>query len=168
MKTKGIVRILIILAILISNVSCDQISKNVVRQAIEYHERIGFVNDYVTLTKVENTGAFLSLGNELPNILRIILLIALPTFVMTLGLFFLLTKTKLTQSTLVGGSFVLGGGIGNMYDRIVYGSVTDFMLIDFGIFQTGVFNMADVSIMVGMFVILIQSFRKKMSDEISS
>lgn len=136
------------------------------RQTIEYHEQIGFVNDYVTLTKIENTGAFLSLGNDLPNALRIILLIALPVFVMTYGLFFLLTKTNLPKPTLVGISFVLGGGIGNMYDRIIYGSVTDFLHIDFVIFQTGIFNMADVSIMVGMFLILIQSFRKKIGGEL--
>lgn len=166
MKTKIILRTLIILTLLILNVSCDQISKNIIRQTIEYNERIGFVHDYVTLTKIENTGAFLSLGNDLPNALRIILLIALPVFVMTYGLFFLFTKTSMSKPTLVGISFVLGGGIGNMYDRIIYGSVTDFMHIDFVIFQTGIFNMADVSIMVGMFLILIQSFRKRMGGEL--
>ncbi len=166
MRTKGIVRVLIILVILISNVSCDQISKSIVRQNIEYNERIGLVSDYLTLIKIENTGAFLSLGNELPNALRIIFLIALPVFVMTCALFFLLTKTSLPKPTLVGISFVLGGGIGNMYDRIIYGSVTDFIHIDFVIFQTGIFNMADVSIMVGMFLILIQSIRKRMGGEL--
>ncbi|MEO7989135.1 MAG: signal peptidase II [Chryseolinea sp.] len=166
MKTKIILRTVIILTLLILNVGCDQISKSIVRQTIEYNERIGFVNDYVTLTKIENTGAFLSLGNDLPNALRIILLIALPVFVMTYGLFFLFTKTNLSKSTLIGISFVLGGGIGNMYDRIIYGSVTDFLHIDFVIFQTGIFNMADVSIMVGMFLILMQSVRKRMGGEL--
>src|SRR6478609_3001652 len=166
MRTKGIIRVVVILVILISSVGCDQISKNIVRQSIEYNEQIGFVNDYLTLTKVENKGAFLSLGNELPNALRIIFLIALPVFVMTYGLFFLFTKTNLSKSMLVGISFVLGGGIGNMYDRIVHGSVTDFMHIDFVIFQTGIFNMADVSIMTGMFLILIRPFYKEMSGKL--
>lgn len=168
MRRKEIIRVFIILAILISNVSCDQISKNLVRQTIEYNEQVGFVNDYLTLTKVENTGAFLSLGNELPNALRIILLIALPVFVMTYGLFFLFTKTNISNTTRVGLSFALGGGIGNIYDRITYGSVTDFLHIDFIIFQTGVFNMADVSIMVGMFLILLQSFRKRSHGELET
>ena len=52
-----------------------------------------------------------------------------------------------------------------MYDRIKFGSVTDFLFIDLGgVFRTGVFNMADVSIMVGMgFLILfyIQDATKK-------
>ena len=58
-------------------------------------------------------------------------------------------------------SFAIGGGIGNIYDRIIHGSVTDFMHIDFGFFETGIFNMADVSIMVGMLLFLVQSYLKK-------
>ena len=54
--------------------------------------------------------------------------------------------------------FAIGGGIGNIYDRVVHGSVTDFLHIDLVIFQTGIFNMADVSLMVGMGLFLIQSF----------
>ncbi|HPH46278.1 MAG TPA: signal peptidase II [Chryseolinea sp.] len=166
MKTNFILRTLIILVILIINVSCDQISKSIVRQTIQYNERIGLVNDHVTLTKVENIGAFLSLGNSLPNILRIILLIVLPGLAMAYGLYFLLTKTTMPKATLIGLSFVLGGGIGNMYDRITYGSVTDFVHIDFIIFQTGVFNMADVSIMMGMFLILIQASTKELTGKL--
>ncbi len=166
MKMNFVTRTLIILVILIINVSCDQISKSIVRNTIEYNERIGLVNDYVTLTKVENVGAFLSLGNSLPNISRIILLIILPVLAMAFGLYFLLTRTTMSKATLIGLSFVLGGGIGNMYDRITYGSVTDFLHIDFVIFQTGVFNMADVSIMIGMFLILIQSFTKELNGTV--
>ncbi|MFA6946987.1 MAG: signal peptidase II [Pedobacter sp.] len=55
---------------------------------------------------------------------------------------------------LTGWCFVIGGGIGNLYDRIVHGSVTDFLHLDLGVFQTGIFNMADVSIMLGMVLIL--------------
>jgi signal peptidase II len=58
-------------------------------------------------------------------------------------------------------SFAIGGGIGNIYDRLVHGSVTDFMHINFGLFQTGIFNMADVSIMVGMFIFLAQSYSRQ-------
>ena len=57
--------------------------------------------------------------------------------------------------------FIIGGGIGNIYDRFVYGSVTDFFHIDFVIFQTGIFNMADVSVMVGMFILLGEFYLKR-------
>ncbi len=53
--------------------------------------------------------------------------------------------------------FLIGGGIGNIYDRIVYGSVTDFLHMDFVLFRTGIFNLADVSIMVGIGLLLLQN-----------
>ena len=60
---------------------------------------------------------------------------------------------------------IVGGGIGNLYDRIAYGSVTDFMHIKFGVLQTGVFNVADMSIMAGMFIILFHAWFKKKPAE---
>lgn len=151
------------MAILVVNVGCDQISKTVVRQSIEYHERISLLNDYVTLTKVENTGAFLSMGNSLSGPLRSVLLIILPILALAYGCIFLLTRVHLPKIFLIGLGFVIGGGIGNIFDRIMYGSVTDFLHIDFGIFQTGIFNLADVSIMIGSFILLLNSFYYKAS-----
>jgi len=52
-----------------------------------------------------------------------------------------------------------------LYDRVMHGSVTDFMHIDFIIFQTGIFNVADMSIMAGMFIIIIDSFLKSRKEK---
>jgi signal peptidase II len=158
MKAKRLLRTLVILIILSSNVGCDQISKNIVRQRLDYNEQVSLIKNYLTLTKVENTGAFLSIGRSLPNPLKILLLTIFPVVVLGIALFYLLTKNKISNLTVIGICFIVGGGIGNIYDRIVYGSVTDFLHIDFVIFETGVFNMADVSIMIGMFTILLDSF----------
>ena len=78
-----------------------------------------------------------------------------PDVAMVLGLGISSFKTGF-GNMLIGLCFVIGGGVGNLFDRIVYGSVTDFLYLKFGIFQTGIFNMADVSIMTGMSVILLQ------------
>lgn len=77
-----------------------------------------------------------------------------------LSAIFLITKYNLKSSTVLGVCFVLGGGIGNVYDRLVHGSVTDFLFIDFGIFHTGIFNMADVSIMIGTFLIVVSMYSR--------
>jgi len=163
MKIKRIARALIIFAILCCNVGCDQISKTLVRQTLAYNEEIGVIEDFVTLTRIENTGAFLSLGHALPGPVKILLLTILPVLVLGGALIFVLRKSDLSDLTILGICFVIGGGIGNIYDRIVYGSVTDFLHIDFGIFQTGIFNMADVSIMTGMFIVVVASYLKSHS-----
>lgn len=166
METKNILRIIIILSILIVNVGCDRVTKVIVRESLNYNESISYLNNHLTLTKVENTGAFLSLGNNLPEFLRVSVLIVFPVLALILALLFLLFKKGLSKWTLTGLAFVIGGGIGNLYDRIVFGSVTDFLHINFVAFQTGIFNMADVSIMVGMFLILMQAFTQKTTNQL--
>lgn len=160
-----IIRNLIIILIVIANIGCDQISKKVVRDSVEPGDRIEIINQNFLLMNVENDGAFLSFGSDFSPVLRKILLLGLPLLMLVGVLFYLFSQAKLPKVALIGWSFVIGGGIGNMYDRIKFGSVTDFLFIDLGgIFRTGVFNMADVSIMVGMgFLILfyIQDARKK-------
>jgi len=115
----------------------------------------------MTLTRVENTGAFLSTGHDLPQPLKLLLLTILPALVLGLGFVFVLTKKNLSNVMTLGVCFVVGGGIGNIYDRIRIGSVTDFLHLDFVLFQTGIFNMADVSIMCGMALIIIDSYFKR-------
>jgi len=161
MNSKNIIRIILIFAILLSNVGCDQISKSIVRNNVDYYENIELINNHFTLTKVENSGAFLSLGTSLPAPVKIIVLNILPLLALLAGIVFLLVKSNLPRITVIGLSFIIGGGLGNIYDRIMFGSVTDFFHMNFVIFQTGIFNMADVSIMVGMFLIIVQSLTKK-------
>lgn len=163
-KNKTIRNILIIL-IVIANISCDQISKKVVRESVEPGSRIEIINQNFLLMNVENDGAFLSAFSTAPQFVKNIVLLGLPTIMLIGVLFYLFSQSKLPKVALIGWSFVIGGGIGNMFDRIKFGSVTDFLFIDLGgVFRTGVFNMADVSIMVGMgFLILfyIQDSMKK-------
>jgi signal peptidase II len=160
-KSSKIFRIILVLAILIFNVGCDQLSKSFVRKTLTYNQHVAYLQNHFTIIKVENTGAFLSLGNSLPGFLKIIILMILPSLVLLIGLYLILIKSNVSGLYLVAISFILGGGIGNIFDRIVHGSVTDFLHIDFIIFQTGIFNLADLSIMAGFFIILTDIILQK-------
>ena len=160
-KQKKIIHFIVILFLVALNVGCDQVSKIIVRQKVGYNENISLIENHLTLTKVENTGAFLSMGDELPDALRFTLLSLMPILVLGFGLYYLLTQSDLPRFMQFGMCCLLGGGIGNIYDRLKFGSVTDFLHIDFGLFSTGVFNFADVSIMIGIGMLFILSFKKK-------
>ncbi|HYF66998.1 MAG TPA: signal peptidase II [Ohtaekwangia sp.] len=160
LKSRNIIRTVLIVIVLLSNISCDQLSKRMVRKHIHYDAQIELITNHVTLTRVENSGAFLSLGNALPAMVKFIVLSLLPLMALLYGLVFVFRTYALPRLSLLAFCFVIGGGIGNIYDRIVYGSVTDFLHIDFVLFETGIFNMADVSIMVGILLILITLLRK--------
>lgn len=160
-QKKKNIRLVLLLFILALNIGCDQVSKEIARKNLAYDQQVTIIKDRFILTKVENTGAFLSAGNTLPTPIRYGLLIVMPILVLGYGVFFLLYKTNLPQLMQIGLCFLIGGGIGNIYDRVVFGSVTDFMHMDFGLFRTGVFNLADVSIMIGIGLLLLSSFKQK-------
>ncbi|TFF38950.1 signal peptidase II [Mucilaginibacter psychrotolerans] len=162
---KTVYRAIVILVVLALNIGCDQVSKSIVRQKLSYEQPISFIHDHFTLIKIENTGAFLSVGETLSNPYRFILLTLLPVLSLLAGVIFLIVQKNFSRLILAGMICVLGGGIGNIYDRIAHGSVTDFMHIRFGIFQTGIFNVADVSIMVGIGLILLDALVKKMEEK---
>ena len=164
-KLSGIIRTLLIIGILVSNISCDQLTKSMVRSQVSHDEQISLLSDRIMLTRVENAGAFLSLGTALPSLAKLAILILIPVLVLLSGIYFVFHRNDIQSATLVGICFVLGGGIGNIYDRIIYGSVTDFLHINFGLFQTGIFNLADVSIMIGIFIVLFDTYRSKSLSE---
>lgn len=149
----------VLLFLVAFNFGIDQISKKIVRLEINDYEQISIIKDRFTLSKVENSGAFLSLGDNMPSFFRLIILTGLPLLFLGYGLYYLFSKPNLAGKMQTALCFLIGGGIGNLYDRIVNGSVTDFMHMDFYMFQTGIFNFADISIMIGIGILLFQSLK---------
>jgi len=153
-KSAAMLKTAAILVIIMANIGCDQVAKHIVRQKMDTYQSISFMHDHFTLLRTENTGAFLSLGDHIYAPVKFVLLSLLPLLVLVGGVVFLVGNKSLSKIPLICGCFIIGGGIGNIYDRLLYGSVTDFMHIGFGVFQTGIFNMADVSVMVGVLGLL--------------
>jgi signal peptidase II len=161
MNTKSLLRNMLILSVICCNIGCDQVSKKIVRDNIAANEIVAVIDNHFIVMHVENTGAFLSLGDSLPKPVKDILLSLLPVLALSFGLVYVSIKQNLTGISLLGLCSVLGGGIANIFDRIAYGSVTDFLHIDFGIFKTGIFNVADVSITAGALLLMMHSLFKK-------
>jgi signal peptidase II len=147
-------RILLILFVLVLNIGCDQATKSIARKIIAEDDRIVLCDEHLTLMRSENTGAFLSLGAGLSDSTRAMLLSLLPMLALGFGLFFVLTRGSISNTVAWGMGCLLGGGIGNVYDRMVHGSVTDFLYLHFGPLHTGVFNLADMSIVIGMLILV--------------
>lgn len=148
------IRRILIIAIVLLNIGCDQFSKNIALQ-----ECIQVINDNFILTNVENTGAMLGFVQNLSPVLKAIFLKGLTLIVLLVLLARTLQKTNLNPWMILAFAFVIGGGIGNLIDRITYGSVTDFFQIKLGFFKTGIFNMADVSVTLGVLIILFLSIK---------
>ena len=150
--------VIIIILSLLSCVGCDQATKAVAKVHLQGSDTRSFVGDTFRLQYAENKGAFLGMGASLPEGVRT----AVFTFgvgAVLVGFFgYLLLVPGIPQSTTVALSLVVGGGLGNLIDRIVYGGyVVDFLNIGLGSLRTGIFNVADVSIMAGGIFLIAKS-----------
>lgn len=150
-----------IIILVLLNIGCDQISKEVVRKNVKSKDYIALIDEYFILTNIENEGAMLGFGANFSPILKKILLQGLPLLILLILLHRTLTKPNLNRWLITAFAFVIGGGIGNLMDRIYYGSVTDFFQIRLGVLKTGIFNMADVSVTFGVLLILVLSLTHK-------
>jgi len=146
----------LILLIIVLVIVLDQVSKIIVRHDVALNSRIAVIDNVVTLTRVENTGAFLSLGEHLSKAAYNGIMIFVPVIVLGYALFYLLKHDYESPAMTIGISLIVSGGAGNLIDRILYGSVTDFLHFNFGLFQTGIVNIADMSITAGFIILFIK------------
>lgn len=126
-----------------------------------------YLNDVFRLVYAENTGAFLSLGSDMNDNLRYWVLAVVPVLVLLYIFFHVLTAKNLHIVQQAAFGFILGGGLSNIYDRIMEGRVVDFMNMGFGTLRTGIFNVADMSIMLGLFLMVPFLFQKQAPAEVA-
>jgi signal peptidase II len=151
------IKALLILLVFFPLVGCDRYTKVQAVSLLKGQEPLSFLNGFFSLTYHENTGGMLSLGADLSDELRVILFTFLVGLVLVGGLVYMLIKPMDKYSFIVG-LLILSGGFGNLYDRAVNdGRVVDFMLLQIGPLETGVFNVADIAIMTGLFGFLFVS-----------
>jgi signal peptidase II len=120
-----------------------------------------YLNDMFRLVYAENTGAFLSLGSGMNDTLRYWVLAIVPVLVLLYIFYHVLTTQNLHISQQAAFGFILGGGLSNIFDRVMEGRVVDFMNMGIGSLRTGIFNVADMSIMLGLFMMVPFLFQKQ-------
>ena len=155
-------RNLFIALLVIFNVAIDQITKIWVRANLIYGKPEEVIGDTFIFQYVENEGAFLGMGSDMNPTLHFILLKLLPLLVLGYVVYYILKNKTLDRLSLIAFCCIVGGGISNVFDRFAFGKVTDFLFIDLGgIFKTGIFNLADVSVTTGMLILIFSNFLLK-------
>ena len=156
----------LVLAILLSCVGCDQVTKQIARQQLDGQPPRSYFGDTFRLVYAENQGAFLGLGGQLPPTARWAVLVLMNS-VLTLGIAVVLAwQPRLTLYRALAGSLLLAGAVGNLIDRLFNnGLVIDFLNLGIGPLRTGIFNVADVAISLGAVLLIVSGFRGTDSDE---
>jgi signal peptidase II len=150
-------RIILFCICCLTFISCDRVTKDLAKEHLKDKATKTYLNDTVRLQYVENTGAALSLGDDLPKQVSFWLLSILPLLILS-GLFIYTLKNlqQMGAMKVFSIALVFSGGIGNIIDRLLYDRhVTDFLNVGIGNIRTGIFNVADVCVTSGVIGLLI-------------
>jgi signal peptidase II len=148
--------LLIALAVLL----LDRITKWAIGQTIPLEDAINIIPGFFRLTHLENTGAAFSLFADSTSPFRTALLIAFSVAALAVICFLLWKDRNVSNAGAVALSLILGGAVGNLWDRLAYGKVTDFLDFYIGPHHWPPFNVADSAIVVGALLLLLRMLRK--------
>jgi signal peptidase II len=150
-------RLLLVVAVL-GTIGCDRVTKHVATTTLAGQPSRSYLGGTVWLGYAENRGGLLSLGASLPSSVRAVIFTGL-TGLMLVGVTALGFRHRWRGWHAVGLALFVSGGASNWIDRVVQGSVVDFMHVGVGPLRTGIFNVADVAIMVGAIIVVLVDFR---------
>ena len=149
-------RTILILFVIFGCIGCDQAAKSIAQRELLSNAPIAFLGRMIHFQYTENSGALLGVGSGLPATVRFWLLIVFAGAALAAILAFAIMDRNLRKSDIFALSMVLGGGLGNLTDRLLRGGVViDFMRISIGPFETAIFNLADVMITFGLAFLLL-------------
>jgi len=158
-------RLWVFCVVLASCVGCDHAAKQVAEQLLAGGAGVRLAGGVVQLQLVANPGAFLSLGADLPEAVRQLVLMGLVPLGLALLGFFVWRSPHASRGQLAALGLVSGGGLANWLDRLLNdGAVTDFVSLGVGHLRTGIFNVADVAIVVGVLLLLLGTALSREAD----
>jgi signal peptidase II len=170
MSSKTFARWWLVLIVVGSTLSCDRLTKGLATTNLRDAAPRSYLNDTLRLQYVENEGAFLGMGSELDATTRFWLL-TVASGVMLLVIFYWMWRDRRMRiGDTLALSLLVGGGVGNLADRVFMdGRVVDFLNIGVGTLRTGIFNVADVAIMLGVSLLVLRLLTTRSGpDKLSS
>ncbi|HVI10996.1 MAG TPA: signal peptidase II [Candidatus Binatia bacterium] len=153
--TKNSARLFYLLIALVV-VVLDRWTKHLAARRIPLYQNIQVIPGFFRLTHTENTGAAFSMFADSPSPWKTDLLIAFSALALIVVSVLLWKNHQRQLVTGVGFSLILGGALGNLWDRLARGRVVDFLLFYIKHYQWPVFNLADSAIVVGASLLVLE------------
>jgi len=134
----------------------DRATKWIVSRNISLHEGIQVIPGFFRITHVENRGAAFGLFADSPAQWKIAMLVLFSMVALVIVSALLWRNSHAMTSTGIGLALILGGAVGNLWDRLLNGRVVDFLLFYVGQYQWPAFNVADSAIVCGAGLLVIE------------
>jgi|SRR5271157_418804 len=139
----------------------DRLTKRLVEARVGFEDTVKVIPGFFDIVHSQNRGVAFGIFNDSAFEWRTALLVGASLAAVVVVSWILRHPGRLDRCTLWGLALVLGGALGNVYDRIVAGQVTDFLLFYLGDYQWPAFNAADSALVVGTGLLLIDLVRPK-------
>jgi signal peptidase II len=137
--------------------AADQLTKWYVRHTVAYQESVPIVPSFFHITHVRNTGGAFSLFADASDSIRLPFFLLASSLALGALLYFVRQVPADRRWLLFALSGVLGGALGNLVDRVVFGRVTDFLDVHWRGYHWPAFNVADSFITVGVVILIAHS-----------
>ena len=136
----------------------DILTKQIVIKLMIPHQSITIIPNFFQITYAKNTGVAFSILEGKQIFIIIMTLIVLGIIIKYIK------ELATTKYDIISYALVIGGALGNLLDRVIYGYVIDFL--DFQIFNYNfpIFNVADIGIVVGIFLLLLKNLKESRND----
>lgn len=157
-RARWVPRLVLVVAIL-GTIGCDRVTKHLATATLADQPSRSYLADTIWLGYVENRGGFLSLGADLSPGVRSVVFTGV-NGLMLAAMVVLGMRNKWRGVQALGLALFVAGGASNWIDRVVRGSVVDFMNLGIGPLRTGIFNVADIAIMAGAALVIFHDFRR--------
>lgn len=143
----------------------DWLTKRWIEKNVSFWDTHHVIPGFFSIVHAQNRGAAFSILADAPESVRVLVLIGFSGVVLLMVAWMLWSAIRkpgqYTEAGKIALALVLGGALGNLYDRILAGSVTDFLLFYWREWQWPAFNVADSAISVGAVLLIIDLWRQK-------
>jgi signal peptidase II len=139
----------------------DRLTKLIIESRVSFFDTYKVIPGFFDIVHSQNRGVAFGMFNDSTSEWRTTLLVIASVAAVVMVSVMLWNAKKLDRYSLWGFALILGGAAGNVFDRIMWGRVTDFLLFYIGAYQWPTFNMADSAIVVGSGLLILDMLRQK-------
>jgi len=154
-------RLQVLVGVTVASVVVDLFTKVLAVRMLAGRAPLTFLGDSLRLQYVENRGAFLGLGASLPTAVRTGIFVLAVAVLLAVLIVYVVRSPGVARAELWATSLFVGGGLGNLIDRVWLGYVRDFANVGIGPVRTGVFNVADMAISAGAVLLVVFLVRNR-------
>lgn len=154
----------LVVQVSVAIVLLDQATKLLVDRTMSLHDSIPVIDNFFSLTYIRNTGAAFGIFADSHELFRLTFLIAFSLAAIGFILVMLRRLPESETALTVALSLILGGAVGNLIDRVIYGEVIDFLDFYWSGYHWPAFNVADSCITVGVLIMLFRLATSKDAD----